>query len=55
MTVSAKGIERWAWTRESQGELPRLIRRTAGQIDGAFYSILRWVFSRPTSVAESAS
>lgn len=31
MNISAKDIERWAETREAQGELPRLIRRLAVQ------------------------
>lgn len=31
MKISAKDIERWAETREAQGELPRLIRRLAVQ------------------------
>ena len=31
MKISAKDIERWAGTREAQGELPRLIRRLAVQ------------------------
>ncbi len=31
MKISAKNIERWAGTREAQGELPRLIRRLAVQ------------------------
>jgi len=31
LKISAKDIERWAETREAQGELPRLIRRLAVQ------------------------
>jgi len=31
LKICAKDIERWAETREAQGELPRLIRRLAVQ------------------------
>jgi hypothetical protein len=31
LKISAKDIERWAGTREAQGDLPRLIRRLAVQ------------------------